>query len=101
MVTQSRLVAAPSAGKNKFSDAEKQQKSNWLAVMVCVLCGVVSALQVVKVSIAAPFLISDLSLGHSTIGGLGGVFSRFGFLVGIAIVCIALRLGFKMSVVLC
>src|SRR5690625_6900823 len=70
MVTQSRLVAAPSAGKNKFSDAEKQQKSNWLAVMVCVLCGVVSALQVVKVSIAAPFLISDLSLGHSTIGGL-------------------------------
>lgn len=100
MVTQSRLVAAPSAEKNKFSDAEKQQKSNWLAVMVCVLCGVVSALQVVKVSIAAPFLISDLSLGHSTIGGLGGVFSLLGMLGGIPIASIALRLGLKRSVVI-
>src|SRR5690625_7332968 len=68
--------------------------------MVFLLCVVVSALQVVEVSIAAPFFISDLSLGHSTIGGLGGVFSLLGMLGGIPIASIALRLGLKRSVVI-
>src|SRR5690625_8011673 len=97
MVTQSRLVAAPSAGKNKFSDAEQQQKSNWLAVMVCVLCGVVCARQVVEGSIAARFVLSGLSLGDSTIGGLRGVFSLLGMLGGLPIASVALLLWLQGS----
>src|SRR5690625_1294708 len=94
------LAEAPNATAESQNKTKWQEENNWLAVLVCVLCGVVSALQVVKVSIAAPFLIDNLSLNHTSIGSLGGVFSVMGMLGGIPIASIVLRTGLKHSLLL-
>lgn len=80
--------------------AINMDSNNWISVLICVFAGVVGALQVAKLSIAAPFLVSDLSIGHDTIGGLGSIFSLLGMLGGIPIATLALRAGLKRSVLL-
>lgn len=79
---------------------EPLETNNWVAVLVCVFSGVVCALQIAKLSIAAPFLVSDLSIARSSIGGLGAIFSVLGMLAGIPIATLALRAGLKRSVLL-
>src|SRR5690625_1563361 len=74
--------------------------NNWFAVFVCVFSGVVCALQIAKLSIAAPFLVDDLGLDRSAIGALGSIFSLLGMIGGIPIATVALRTGLKRSVLI-
>lgn len=76
----------------------KPKENNWLAVSVCVFCGIVAAFQVVKISIAAPLLVRDLSFGPASLGSLGAVFSLLGMVGGMPIASFALSAGLKKSV---
>lgn len=78
--------------------SEKQLQNHWLAVFIAVFCGVVGALQIGKLPIAAPYLQHDLGVSRSTIGNLGAVFSVIGMLAGIPIGLIVLRLGLRFSI---
>lgn|SRR5690625_980039 len=75
-------------------------KNHWLAVFIAVLSGIVGALQIGKLPIAAPFLQADLGISHSTIGNLGAVFSILGMLIGIPIGTVVLQTGLRRSMTL-
>lgn len=55
----------------------------WGVICVVVACGVISALQVGKISIATPMLRSEWDLGLAAIGWLTGIFSVLGLVGGI------------------
>src|SRR5699024_12747393 len=91
------LAEAPNATAESQNKTKWQEENNWLAVLVCVWWGEDSALQVVKVSIAAPFLIDNLSLNHTSIECRGGVFSVMVIFCGFSIASIVLRSSFMNS----
>lgn len=57
--------------------------TNWGAVSLLVVSGIVAALHVGKAAIAAPLLQSDLGLDLTAIGWLTGVFALLGLIGGI------------------
>ncbi|GLK95068.1 MFS transporter [Achromobacter xylosoxidans] len=61
-----------------------KEGTRWSAVLAIVGAGVVSALQVGKVIIAAPLLRKDMGLDLASIGALAAVFSILGLVGGIA-----------------
>ncbi len=61
-----------------------KEGTRWAAVLAIVGAGVVSALQVGKVIIAAPLLRKDMGLDLASIGALAAVFSILGLVGGIA-----------------
>ncbi|HLS21399.1 MAG TPA: MFS transporter [Paenalcaligenes sp.] len=79
-------------------DNTEQLQNHWLAVFIAVFCGIVGALQIGKLPIAAPFLQQDLGIDRSTIGNLGAIFSIIGMLAGIPIGMFVLRLGLRFSI---
>src|SRR5690625_2745662 len=79
-------------------DNSEQLQNHWLAVFIAVFCGIVGALQIGKLPIAAPFLQQDLGIDRSTIGNLGAIFSIIGMLAGIPIGMFVLRLGLRFSI---
>ena len=58
--------------------------TRWAAVLAIVGAGVVAALQVGKVIIAAPLLRQDMGLDLAAVGSLTAVFSVLGMVGGIA-----------------
>jgi len=61
-----------------------KEGTRWSAVLAIVGAGVVAALQVGKVIIAAPLLRKDMGLDLASIGALAAVFSILGLVGGIA-----------------
>ncbi len=61
-----------------------KEGTRWSAVLAIVGAGVVAALQVGKVIIAAPLLRKDMGLDLASIGALAAVFSILGLIGGIA-----------------
>ncbi|MEN4918052.1 MFS transporter [Achromobacter spanius] len=81
-------VAAPAA------------RTQWGAVLAIVGAGVVAALQVGKVIIAAPLLRRDMGLDLASIGALTAVFSVLGVLGGIAAGGVIARFGARRMLLL-
>src|SRR5690625_8009725 len=77
---------------------EQQLDNHWLAVFIAVLSGIVCALQIGKLPIAAPFLQHDLGLSRSSIGNLGAIFPILRMIPGIDIGTIVVRTGLRRSI---
>lgn len=75
-------------------------KNHWIAVLIAVLSGVVGALQIGKLPIAAPLLQAELGVSRSVIGNLGAIFPILGMLAGIPIGTMVLRIGLRYSIAL-
>ncbi len=75
-------------------------ENNWIAVLIALLSGIVGALQIGKLPIAAPLLQADLNIPLSAIGNLGAIFPLLGMLIGIPIGTIVLRIGLRYSIAL-
>src|SRR5690625_1264414 len=73
-------------------------ENNWIAVLIALLSGIVGALQIGKLPIAAPLLQADLNISRSAIGNLGAIFPFLGMLAGIPIGTMVLRIGLRYSI---
>jgi predicted MFS family arabinose efflux permease len=80
--------------------ADRAAETRWGAVLAIVGAGVVAALQVGKVIIAAPLLRKDLGLDLASIGTLTAVFSILGMLGGIAAGGVISRFGARRMLLL-
>ncbi|MFJ3459950.1 CynX/NimT family MFS transporter [Achromobacter spanius] len=75
-------------------------QAHWGAVLAIVGAGVVAALQVGKVIIAAPLLRKDMGLDLASIGTLTAVFSILGMVGGIAAGGVIARFGARRMLIL-
>ncbi|MFD4837023.1 CynX/NimT family MFS transporter [Achromobacter sp. NPDC058515] len=80
--------------------ADRAAQTRWGAVLAIVGAGVVAALQVGKVIIAAPLLRRDMGLDMASIGTLTAVFSVLGMLGGIAAGGVISRFGARRMLLL-
>ncbi|KRC86085.1 MFS transporter [Achromobacter sp. Root83] len=76
------------------------ERTHWGAVLAIVGAGVVAALQVGKVIIAAPLLRQDMGLDLASIGTLTAVFSILGMVGGIAAGGVISRFGARRMLLL-
>ena len=74
--------------------------TRWAAVLAIVGAGVVAALQVGKVIIAAPLLRRDMGLDLAAVGSLTAVFSVLGMVGGIAAGGVIARFGARRMLLL-
>src|SRR5690625_6796040 len=80
-----------------MTKTNQDTENHWIAVLIALLSGVVGALQIGKIPIAAPLLQTELGLSRSVIGNLGAIFPILGMLAGIPIGTIVLRFGDRKS----
>src|SRR5690625_7380837 len=83
-----------------MTKTNQDTENHWIAVLIALLSGVVGALQIGKIPIAAPLLQTELGLSRSVIGNLGAIFPILGMLAGIPIGPIVLRFGLRFSIAL-
>src|SRR5690625_551738 len=83
-----------------MTKTNQDTENHWIAVLIALLSGVVGALQIGKIPIAAPLLQTELGLSRSVIGNLGAIFPILGMLAGIPIGTIVLRFGLRYSIAL-
>lgn len=79
--------------ETRGKDEMGKEGARWGAVLAIVGAGVVAALQVGKLIIAAPLLRTDLGLDLASIGALAAVFSLLGMFGGIAAGGVITRYG--------
>lgn len=79
--------------ETRGKDEMGKEGARWGAVLAIVGAGVVAALQVGKLIIAAPLLRKDLGLDLASIGALAAVFSLLGMFGGIAAGGVITRYG--------
>ena len=79
--------------ETRGKDEMGKEGTRWRAVLAIVGAGVVAALQVGKLIIAAPLLRKDLGLDLASIGALAAVFSLLGMFGGIAAGGVITRYG--------
>src|SRR5690625_31290 len=83
-----------------MTKTNQDTENHWIAVLIALLSGVVGALQIGKIPIAAPLLQTERGISRSAIGNLGAIFPILGMLAGILIGTIVLRFGLRYSIAL-
>src|SRR5690625_7745168 len=83
-----------------MTKTNQDTENHWIAVLIALLSGVVGALQIGKIPIAAPLLQTEIGLSRSVIVTVGAIFPILGLLAGIPIGTIVLRSGLRYAIAL-